>query len=108
MTAFCNETIRERFNVQLSPQGLDIVWSTVVSIFLVGGVTGSLSAGWLADKLGRRGALATGNIFGIIGAVFFISVKAINSVEFLMLGRVLVGNYISNFMNFRRREVAMK
>ncbi|XP_012269365.2 solute carrier family 2, facilitated glucose transporter member 1-like isoform X2 [Athalia rosae] len=91
MKTFCNESIQARYNVELSKGALNVVWSTVVSIFLIGGVTGSLSAGWLADKLGRRGALAIGNALAILAAILFLCVKAINSVEVLMAGRLIVG-----------------
>ncbi|KAJ2607584.1 Bifunctional purine biosynthesis protein PurH, partial [Coemansia sp. RSA 1694] len=35
----------------------DAVFSLATSIFAVGGLLGSLSAGWMAERWGRRGAL---------------------------------------------------
>ncbi|XP_011633087.1 solute carrier family 2, facilitated glucose transporter member 1-like isoform X2 [Pogonomyrmex barbatus] len=91
MQSFCNDSIRERYNVQLSSHELNILWSTVVSIFLIGGVSGSLIASWLSDKFGRKGALSAGNLCGIAGAVLFMLVRTVNSVELFLLGRVFVG-----------------
>lgn len=101
MQEFCNVTIQQRYDTTVSVEVLDIIWATVVSIFLVGGVTGSLSSSWLADKLGRRGALAVGNICGIIGGILFALVQAMNSIEILMLGRLLVGNFVREFVTHK-------
>lgn len=68
-----------------------MIWSIVVSIFLAGGVSGSLITSWIADKYGRRGALAIGNVFAIFGGIFFLFVPMLNSVGMLMMGRLLVG-----------------
>ncbi|XP_070522345.1 solute carrier family 2, facilitated glucose transporter member 1 isoform X2 [Cardiocondyla obscurior] len=91
MQSFCNDSIRERYNVQMSSYELQILWSTVVSIFLIGGVSGSLIASWLSDKFGRKNALCAGNLCGIIGAVLFLLVRVTNSVELFLIGRVAVG-----------------
>lgn len=91
MKKFCNESILERYAIQMSDNGLGTVWSVIVSIFLIGGVSGSLTASLLADKWGRRGALAVGNICGIVGAIFFAIAPKLNSIECLLIGRVLVG-----------------
>ncbi|XP_043252622.1 solute carrier family 2, facilitated glucose transporter member 5-like isoform X1 [Colletes gigas] len=88
---FCNESIRERYDVDISKNGLKIVWSTIVSIFLIGGVTGSFLASWLADSYGRKKTLCIGNIFGIVGAIMFFVVRILNSIELLLAGRLIVG-----------------
>lgn len=88
---FCNESIKKEYNIDLTDRQLTFVWSCVVSIFLAGGVTGSLITSWIADKYGRKGALAIGNIFGIIGGVLFFFVPYFDSVILLMAGRLIVG-----------------
>ncbi|XP_076757739.1 solute carrier family 2, facilitated glucose transporter member 3 isoform X1 [Xylocopa sonorina] len=88
---FCNESIKERYGVDVSETGLKIVWSSVVSIFLIGGAIGSFLASWVADRYGRKGALCVGNIFGIIGALMFFLVRKLNSIELLLGGRLIVG-----------------
>ncbi|XP_043498940.1 solute carrier family 2, facilitated glucose transporter member 1-like isoform X1 [Polistes fuscatus] len=88
---FCNQSIIERYDIQLTHNEIMILWATIVSVFLIGGVTGSLVASWFADKFGRKGALMTGNIFGILGAILFLLVPALNSVELLLAGRLIVG-----------------
>lgn len=91
MKAFCNQSVEERYDIQISEASLDILWSTIVSIFLIGGVTGSLTATTFANKFGRRVALAIGNLCGIIGAIMFLLVPTLNSIELFLLGRLFVG-----------------
>ncbi|XP_015606811.1 solute carrier family 2, facilitated glucose transporter member 1 isoform X2 [Cephus cinctus] len=91
MLAFCNASIQRRYGEEISYDSLHIVWAAIVSIFLIGGVSGSLTASSVADKLGRRGALGIGNVCGIIGAVLFLASKPFDSIELLMLGRLVVG-----------------
>lgn len=88
---FCNESIKKEYNIDLSDRQLTFVWSCVVSVFLAGGVTGSIITSWIADKYGRKGALAIGNVFGIIGGIFFFIVPTFDSVILLMIGRLIVG-----------------
>ncbi|XP_077260184.1 solute carrier family 2, facilitated glucose transporter member 1 isoform X1 [Temnothorax americanus] len=91
MQSFCNDSIREKYNVQLSSHELQILWSAIVSVFLIGGVSGSLIASWLSDRFGRKGALSVGNICGIVGAILFLLVRTMNSVELFLIGRAIVG-----------------
>lgn len=91
MKAFCNESVRERFDTQMSEYQLKILWSAIVSVFLIGGVTGSLAASWLSDKFGRKGAISAGNICGILGGLSLFLVPYVNSVELFFIGRIIVG-----------------
>lgn len=51
--AWCNTTLIDRYDWHLTAGGLDFLWATIVSIFLVGGAVGSLGGAWIADRLGR-------------------------------------------------------
>lgn len=53
MKAWCNQTLIDRYNLHLDEDSLVTLWSTIISIFLVGGCIGSLFAATLADKFGR-------------------------------------------------------
>nr|XP_033334637.1 solute carrier family 2, facilitated glucose transporter member 1-like isoform X1 [Megalopta genalis] len=88
---FCNKSIKERYEVDISENSLKIIWSTIVSIFLIGGVTGSFIASWLADRYGRKPTLCIGNVFGIVGALMFFLIRKLNSIELLLAGRLVVG-----------------
>ena len=50
---WCNETLHHRYGSNLSASGLDLLWSSVVSIFLIGGAVGSLGGAKAANKFGR-------------------------------------------------------
>lgn len=91
MRAFCNESVWERFNTKISEYQLKILWSAIVSVFLIGGVIGSLAASWLSDKFGRKGAMNVGNICGIVGGILLFLVPIANSVELFLIGRIVVG-----------------
>lgn len=53
MKVWCNQTIQEKYGSTLSTSGLEIFWSSVVSIFLVGGAIGSLGGAGFANRFGR-------------------------------------------------------
>lgn len=48
-----NTTIYERYEESLTESTIDIIWSSIVSIFLVGGAIGSLGGSFVANKVGR-------------------------------------------------------
>ena len=50
---WANETIYHNYNIVLSESGVDLLWSFIVSIFLVGGAVGSLGGSYVADRIGR-------------------------------------------------------
>ncbi|XP_055319987.1 solute carrier family 2, facilitated glucose transporter member 1-like isoform X2 [Sitodiplosis mosellana] len=91
MKKWCNQTIIQRYDKYLSVDQLETLWSTIISIFLVGGCVGSLFAASLADRFGRKGALLTCAILFAIGAVLFGFCRALSSVEVLIVGRFIVG-----------------
>lgn len=39
--------------VKLTDDNMNLLFSSIVSIFLVGGMIGSLAASWIADRAGR-------------------------------------------------------
>lgn len=50
---WCVESFYDSFGVHLSTANLNILWSAIVSVFLVGGAVGSLGGAVVADRLGR-------------------------------------------------------
>ncbi|XP_044732456.1 solute carrier family 2, facilitated glucose transporter member 3-like isoform X2 [Chrysoperla carnea] len=88
---FCNDSIYQQYDVTLSEGGLNFLWSCIVSIFIVGGVTGSLSGACIANRVGRKGALVCAYILALLAATGFMFSKSFQSVELLLLGRLLLG-----------------
>lgn len=74
--------IRDDFDLNSFEQG------SVVSVLLIGAVIGSMSAGGLAERLGRRKSLCLVGIVFIIGTA--IATFA-NGYALLMLGRIVLG-----------------
>lgn len=50
---FVNQTWLERYNTIISESGLTLIWSTIVSIFTIGGLIGVTLGGTLSVKIGR-------------------------------------------------------
>ena len=88
---FINETFMERYDSELSSDSISTYFSIAVSMFLVGGLIGALSGGWVAEKFGRKRGLLYTQVFSLLGAILMGSCKAANSYEILVLGRILVG-----------------
>lgn len=81
----------KNYNVILSIEELDVLWSAIVSIFLVGGVTGSLTGSFLANLIGRKGAYNVSTGLNLLAGCLFFLCKYVDSFEVLMIGRLLAG-----------------
>ncbi|GAA6224794.1 solute carrier family 2, facilitated glucose transporter member 11-like isoform X1 [Lates japonicus] len=66
---FINQTWRERYQTEISENILTLLWSTIVSVFTLGGLIGATVGGTLSIKLGRKGTLLTNNIFALAAAL---------------------------------------
>ena len=62
-----------------------------VNAFVVGGMIGGLSGGWLANKFGRKQGLLYTQIFSFTGAVLSGLAKTAGSYEMLIIGRFGIG-----------------
>ncbi|XP_056630159.1 solute carrier family 2, facilitated glucose transporter member 1-like isoform X1 [Diorhabda sublineata] len=88
---FCNDTIFNRYGQYPGKYQLDLIWSFIVSMFLVGGAVGSLGGSYLADKIGRKGVLILCTVFQILSAILFLVSKPSGLMELLFVGRLLSG-----------------
>ena len=88
---FLNETFKDRYDSELSSDSISTYFSIAVSMFLVGGMIGALSGGWVAEKFGRKRGLLYTQVFSLLGAILMGCCKAASSYEMLLLGRILVG-----------------
>uniref|UniRef100_H3DEP4 Solute carrier family 2 member 11b n=1 Tax=Tetraodon nigroviridis TaxID=99883 RepID=H3DEP4_TETNG len=88
---FVNQTWFERYNSVISESGLTLIWSTIVSIFTIGGLIGVTVGGTLSVKMGRKGTLLTNNIFALTGSLMMGFSYTTRSFELLIVGRLLIG-----------------
>ncbi|KAJ2710919.1 hypothetical protein H4R19_003504 [Coemansia spiralis] len=66
----------------------DTMYSVATSMFAVGGLFGSLAAGWMAERWGRRGALAYNNLPFVVGPLLMALAA---SPAMLIVGRFVAG-----------------
>lgn len=62
-----------------------------MGIFAVGGMIGALLSGWLADKIGRKGALLVNNVAAVIAAALMTSAKYVDVYYLITVGRFFIG-----------------
>ena len=63
----------------------------MVSIWAIGGLVGGLSAGFFADRFGRRGAMLANNAVAVLAALLMALAKPAASVVPLIIGRFVSG-----------------
>uniref|UniRef100_T1ISF0 phosphatidylinositol 3-kinase n=1 Tax=Strigamia maritima TaxID=126957 RepID=T1ISF0_STRMM len=90
---FCNTTISAKLDRPLTHKELELIWSSIVAIFLFGGMIGAGVAGWICNLMGRRRSLLFNQLFGLGAAVLFLGSKSADSIEMIFLGRILAGFY---------------
>ncbi|KAK9975246.1 hypothetical protein ABG768_023299 [Culter alburnus] len=88
---FINQTWTERYNTEISTQVLTLLWSTIVSIFTLGGLVGASVGGTLAIRFGRKGTLLFNNTFALLAAFFMGLSYPSSTFELLIIGRFLTG-----------------
>lgn len=93
MQDFYKESNIERRGKPLSETAVLWLWSTTVSIYCIGGAAGAFSAGYLADVLGRKGAIILVNIFSIMGGLLMGLSYVANNFEMIIVGRLVIGFY---------------
>uniref|UniRef100_A0A8C4NNW9 Solute carrier family 2, facilitated glucose transporter member 5 n=1 Tax=Dicentrarchus labrax TaxID=13489 RepID=A0A8C4NNW9_DICLA len=86
-----NKTCLQRYNASLEQWQVSLIWSFTVSIFCIGGLLGSLVAGPLITKFGRKQCLLLNNFVAIIAAVLMLLSQTAMSFEMIMVGRFLYG-----------------
>ncbi|XP_061459216.1 LOW QUALITY PROTEIN: solute carrier family 2, facilitated glucose transporter member 11-like [Rhineura floridana] len=88
---FLNDTWHSRYGTELSPSMLTLLWSTIASVFSLGGLFGAHLGGSMAIRLGRKEALLINNFIAILVAILMgISFPA-GLYELLIVGRFLIG-----------------
>ncbi|KAK7582329.1 hypothetical protein V9T40_013774 [Parthenolecanium corni] len=92
-----NVTYVSERGTHFSPTQFDLLWSLIVSVFLIGGVVGGLTGAWFADRLGRKGTLIFGNVLNLASGIMFFAAKYVHSVEVFFVGRIVVG-FIAGLM----------
>lgn len=50
---FCNDSIQHTYGTIIEETPLELLWSFVVSIFLIGAGVGALMGGSIANRMGR-------------------------------------------------------
>ncbi|XP_050435358.1 solute carrier family 2, facilitated glucose transporter member 1-like isoform X2 [Adelges cooleyi] len=88
---WCNDTILFRYAVELTKPQLDVLWSVLVSVFLIGGIIGGAAGGNLADKFGRKGALRLTYFLNLLSGISFLCCKPVALVELFFLARLIAG-----------------
>lgn len=85
------EALENDYGIRLSIHQNVLVWSSVISIFLIGCTIGSLKSGALADKFGRRKAFLFNYLLCLVSCGIFGLCKIFHYVEILLTSQLLFG-----------------
>uniref|UniRef100_A0A674B790 Solute carrier family 2, facilitated glucose transporter member 5 n=1 Tax=Salmo trutta TaxID=8032 RepID=A0A674B790_SALTR len=88
---FINQTWLERYEENISEQYLTLLWSSIVSIFTIGGFIGATIGGTLAIRFGRKGTLMMNNAFALLAALLMGLSYPTGLFELLIIGRFFTG-----------------
>lgn len=88
---FVNETFQERWGIQLGVYEVTLIWTFIVSIFSLGGLTGALMAGPMSIRLGRKKTLLLNNVFLLSSSLLALLSRTAKSFEMIIISRFLVG-----------------
>ncbi|XP_005054821.1 PREDICTED: solute carrier family 2, facilitated glucose transporter member 11-like isoform X2 [Ficedula albicollis] len=89
--SFIRETWLKRYGFSPSAEMMTLMWSFIVSIYSIGGLLGSSSAGYLSVRFGRKKALLLANIPALLGAALMGLSRLCGSFEMIMAGRLFSG-----------------
>ncbi|KAJ8005933.1 hypothetical protein DPEC_G00123030 [Dallia pectoralis] len=88
---FVNQTWLERYDEDISEKHLTLLWSSIVSIFTIGGLIGATAGATLAVRFGRKGTLLMNNAFALLAALLMGLSYPTGIFELLIIGRFFTG-----------------
>ncbi|NXY30668.1 GTR5 protein, partial [Pomatorhinus ruficollis] len=74
-----------------SAEMITLLWSFIVSIYSIGGLLGSSSAGYLSVRFGRKKTMLLANIPALLGAALMGLSRLCGSFEMIIAGRLFSG-----------------
>ncbi|NWH73879.1 GTR11 protein, partial [Piaya cayana] len=89
--SFIRETWLRRYGSSPSEEIITLMWSFIVSIYTIGGLLGSLSAGYLSVRFGRKKAMLFANIPALLSATLMGLSRLCGSFEMIIAGRLFSG-----------------
>uniref|UniRef100_A0A8C3DGQ1 Uncharacterized protein n=1 Tax=Corvus moneduloides TaxID=1196302 RepID=A0A8C3DGQ1_CORMO len=92
---FICETWLKRYGSPLSTEMITLMWSFIVSIYSIGGLLGSSSAGYLSVRFGRKKAMLFANIPALLGAALMGLSQLCGSFEMIIAGRLFSGSFVT-------------
>ncbi|NXG77696.1 GTR11 protein, partial [Baryphthengus martii] len=89
--SFIRESWLKRYGSSPSEDMITLMWSFVVSIYSIGGLLGSLSAGYLSVRFGRKKAMLFANIPALLSAALMGLSRLCGYFEMIIAGRFISG-----------------
>ncbi|XP_071619176.1 solute carrier family 2, facilitated glucose transporter member 11-like isoform X3 [Heliangelus exortis] len=89
--SFIHETWLKRSGSSPSEEMITLLWSFVVSIYSIGGLLGSMSAGYVSVRFGRKKAMLFANFPTLLSAALMGFSRLCGSFEMIIAGRLLSG-----------------
>ncbi|KAH8396865.1 hypothetical protein KR215_005551 [Drosophila sulfurigaster] len=88
---WCDNILASEYDTNTSWSQLDLLWTCIVSIYLIGGIVGSCFGAFCCNKYGRKGTLIISSIILLICGILFTWCRAAKSLEMLMTARFFGG-----------------
>lgn len=88
--AFINQSYSSP-DSSISDRSLTLLWSFTTTLWVIGGMGGAFSIGFLADKVGRKKSVLLMAIPGIVGGLLCYLSYLVARPSLLMLGRFITG-----------------
>ncbi|NXN93577.1 GTR11 protein, partial [Rhinopomastus cyanomelas] len=89
--SFIRETWLKRYSSSPSEETVTLMWSFIVSIYSIGGLLGSLFAGYFSVRFGRKKTMLFTNSPALLGAALMGFSWLCGSFEMIIAGRLFSG-----------------
>ncbi|XP_010215693.1 PREDICTED: solute carrier family 2, facilitated glucose transporter member 11-like [Tinamus guttatus] len=89
--SFIHKTWLKRYGSSPSEEIITLMWSFIVSIYSIGGLLGSMFAGYFLVRFGRKKAMLLTNIPALLSSVLMGLSRVCGSFEMLIIGRMVSG-----------------
>ncbi|XP_029426807.1 solute carrier family 2, facilitated glucose transporter member 11-like isoform X2 [Rhinatrema bivittatum] len=88
---FINQTWQNRYSTPIDGETLTLLWSSLVSVYSIGGLLGSLAAGHLIALYGKKNCQLWNSLIPVGAALLTGLSKVAGSFEMILAGRFFYG-----------------